>query len=148
MASAAQRLLKRNLLFDGSVDAIALNPIGPTMIAIIDDDLSIRQALESLILSHGYQVRAFSCAEDYLAAMCLDQTECVLTDIHMAGMSGIDLLRLLKQQTPSVPVVLMTAFFDEPTRQLALASGAASVLAKPFGSATLISALTKAAKTD
>jgi two-component system, LuxR family, response regulator FixJ len=146
-ANTAQRLLYRASLSSDSIHEIAINPIEPPMIAIIDDDLSVRQALESLVTSHGYDVQVFASAEDFLAANCLDITVCVLTDIHMPGMSGIELLQRLRQSPQTVPVIVMTAFFDESTRKLAAECGATSILSKPFSGTALIAALEHASHT-
>jgi FixJ family two-component response regulator len=102
------------------------------MLAIIDDDASIRTAIESFIESYGIPVRSFPSAEAFLATVDFTALCCVITDIHMQGMNGLELLKIIKTKYNSVPVFLMTAFFDDAIRQSALANGAAGFFLKPF----------------
>ena len=102
------------------------------MLAIIDDDASIRIAIESFVESYEMPVRSFPSAEAFLATVDFSVLCCVVTDIHMPGMNGLELLKILKTNYNSVPVFLMTAFFDDAIRQSALANGASGFFLKPF----------------
>lgn len=102
------------------------------MLAIIDDDASIRTAIESFVESYGIPVRSFPSAEVFLATVDFSVLCCVVTDIHMPGMNGLELLKKLNAEYNSVPIFLMTAFFDDAIRQSALANGAAGFFLKPF----------------
>jgi FixJ family two-component response regulator len=102
------------------------------MLAIIDDDASIRTAIESFVESYEMPVRSFPSAEAFLATVDFSALCCVVTDIHMPGMNGLELLKILKTNYSSVPVFLMTAFFDDAIRQSALANGASGFFLKPF----------------
>ncbi|MFC0402152.1 response regulator transcription factor [Paraburkholderia rhizosphaerae] len=108
------------------------------MIVVIDDDTSVREAVENLIASLGLPVRSYSSAEQFLAASDLDSVDCVVTDIQMQGMSGMQLQNYLCAIRCRAPVILMTAYFDENARREAMARGAAAYLGKPFNSAELI----------
>lgn len=101
-------------------------------IAIIDDDRSLRMALARLVRSLGYKARDFASAEAFLHSGEIGDFACVVTDIHMPGMSGIDLkLHLAAVQCP-VPVIMITARSEERLEEAAMASGAARFLRKPF----------------
>jgi FixJ family two-component response regulator len=102
------------------------------MIAIIDDDASIRTAIESFIESYGFPVRSFSSAEDFLVNADFSRLCCVVTDIHMQGMNGLELQKFIKERHSDIPVIMITAFFDDTVRQNAMANGAAGFFVKPF----------------
>jgi FixJ family two-component response regulator len=106
-------------------------------ISIVDDDASIRDALKSLMRSAGYNVEAFASAEEFLASEYLNDTACLILDVHLPGMSGFELQNHLNVQRPSIlerpriPIVFITAHADETLRQRALKGGAVEFLAKP-----------------
>lgn len=108
------------------------------MIAIVDDDASIRVATDSLLRSRGYPVHAFASAEDFLRSPLLDETLCVVTDVRMPGMGGVELQAVLRAQGRRVPFIFITAFPEEKDRTRALRDGAVSFLLKPFDGPTLI----------
>jgi FixJ family two-component response regulator len=114
------------------------------MIVVIDDDPSVREAVENLIASRGFPVSSHSSAEQFLASSDFDSVTCVVTDIQMPGMSGLQLQHYLRAARCSAPVILMTAYFDESIRREAMASGAAAYLVKPFSSAALIGEIERA----
>jgi FixJ family two-component response regulator len=114
------------------------------LIAVIDDDDSFRTALVESLSSLGYDVREFACAEDFVAAVEASPYDCVITDIQMPGMSGIDLKRLLVERDYRVPVIMITARAEPGLEARAAASGAASLLRKPFETEALIGCLERA----
>ena len=101
-------------------------------VLVVDDDPRIRTSLLSALQSDGMTIRAAESAESALAALGEEPTEVVLTDVKMPGMSGLDLLRMLKDRSPDLDVVLMTAFDDLPTVAEAMREGAADFLVKPL----------------
>lgn len=116
----------------------------PTLIAVIDDDESLCAALSGLLRSYGYEAQSFASAETFLAWEHAEVCACIVTDIHMPGLSGIDLKHLLVARQRPVPVIMITARIDPGTEARALASGAVCVLRKPFKADTLMECVGKA----
>lgn len=114
------------------------------MIVIVDDDASLRAATRSLVRSLGYHVHDYGNAEDFLASGDADRADCLITDINMPGLSGIDLKQALAHRGCSLPVLLMTASTDEDTLDRAACCGAIRTLRKPFDCHDLIDTLEKA----
>ena len=114
------------------------------VISIIDDDPSVREATRSLIRSLGYQAQAFSSAEEYLQSDHLENSSCLITDLHMPGMSGADLQHHLIAHGHLVPIIFVTAHFDERIRAQVMDAGAFGFLRKPFDDESLIACLDKA----
>jgi FixJ family two-component response regulator len=115
------------------------------MISIVDDDPSVCRALKRLLHSLGYDVETFSSGVDFLASSPSKNPECLILDIHMAGMNGFELQEKLLEQKRNIPIVFVTALDDEQTRQKATRSGAIAFLRKPFDDQSLIAAIRKAA---
>jgi FixJ family two-component response regulator len=109
-----------------------------SVISVIDDDTSVRAATNNLLRSHGYTVHTFASAEEFLRSTQLNDTSCVIADVQMSVMSGVDLLTLMRTQGYRVPFIFITAFPDESVRAQALKAGAICFLAKPFAGPTLI----------
>jgi len=118
----------------------------PALIAIIDDDASVRATTDSLVRSFGYVVHTFASAEAFLQSGRLDDFACVITDVQMPGMSGVQLQDHLRAQGYRVPFVFFTAFPDEKTRAQALAAGAVCYLTKPFDGNSLVQCFQDALK--
>jgi len=114
-------------------------PIPPLSIAVVDDDASIREAIVGLLRSHGRAAEGFASAEQFLGTADTDRFGCVVSDIQMPGMSGLDLFDWLGAHDLTLPVVLMTACAEQ--RADALAHGAKIVLLKPFSCSVLTDAL-------
>ncbi|HEY6754419.1 MAG TPA: response regulator [Pseudolabrys sp.] len=114
------------------------------VIAIVDDDDSFRRATTSFVRSLGYGTAAFDSAEAFLRSDRISDADCVITDVQMPGMTGIELQDRLIEQGHSVPVIFITAFPEMKARAQALASGAVGFLAKPFNDQNLISCLNEA----
>jgi FixJ family two-component response regulator len=117
---------------------------GEPLIAVIDDDEPFRTALVESLCSLGYRAREFASAEEYLAASGESSCDCIITDIHMPGMSGLDLQRLLMARDRRTPVIMITARGDPGLEARVAASGAVCLLKKPFGADALIGCLEKA----
>jgi FixJ family two-component response regulator len=109
-----------------------------SVISVIDDDVSVRVATDNLLNSHGYRVRTFASAEEFLQSSQLHESICVIADVQMPGMSGLDLLRLMRARGYNAPFILITAFPEENIRVSALKAGATGFLAKPFAAPDLI----------
>lgn len=114
------------------------------LIAVVDDDEPFRTALVDSLCSLGYSVREFASAEEFLAASGEGSCDCVITDIHMPGMSGLDLQRLLLTRDWRVPVIMITAHGEPGLEARASASGAVCLLRKPFQADALIGCLERA----
>jgi FixJ family two-component response regulator len=110
-----------------------------SVISVIDDDASVRAATDNLLSSHGYSVHTFASAEEFLQSAGLNDSLCVIADVQMADMSGLDLLTHLRAQGYAAPFIFITAFPEESVRARALKAGATAFLAKPFAGPTLIS---------
>ena len=114
------------------------------VISIIDDDPSVREATQSLVRSLGYSAEVFSSAEEYLESDRIRESSCVITDLHMPGMSGADLQDRLIADGHRIPIIFVTAFFEERVRARVMDAGALGFLRKPFADESLIQCLDKA----
>jgi FixJ family two-component response regulator len=114
------------------------------LVAVIDDDDPFRTALVESLCSMGYGVRGFASAEEFVATNGESSCDCLITDIHMPGMSGLDLIRLLMARDSKVPVIMITARAEPGLEARALASGAMCLLRKPFEAEALVGCLDKA----
>ena len=110
----------------------------PPSVSIIDDDASFRIATDSLLRARGYTVHAFASAAEFLRSPQLDETSCVITDVKMPGISGLQLQTLLRQQGRTVPIIFITAFPEDTARARALREGAVCFLSKASDASTLI----------
>ena len=115
-------------------------------IAVIDDDQSFRVALVESLSSLGYGADGYASAEDYIGLIGRKSFDCVVTDIHMPGMSGLDLMKRLAAGGSTTPVVLITARSDTNLEAKAAAAGAACLLRKPFEINDLIECIEGAVK--
>jgi FixJ family two-component response regulator len=111
------------------------------IITVIDDDASVRVGTENLLSSLGYIVHTFPSADEFLRSSLRNDTSCVIADVRMPGMSGIELQALLLKQGNRVPFIFITAFSEEAIRAQALSAGAICVLTKPFDRVTLVRCL-------
>jgi FixJ family two-component response regulator len=114
------------------------------VIAIVDDDESFRRATTSFVRSLGYGTASFDSAEAFLKSEHVSDADCLITDVQMPGMTGIELQDRLIAQGHRLPVIFITAFPEMRARAQALAAGAVGFLAKPFDDRNLISCLNEA----
>ncbi|WQO68649.1 response regulator (plasmid) [Sinorhizobium medicae] len=112
-----------------------------TTIAIIDDDQYLRESLQDLLETEGLESRLYGSAEEFLDRNGYDGVDCILADVRMTGMSGIELLRILRTKDGCPPVLIMTSYADDGMRATALRGGAKAFLAKPMGSRELIESI-------
>jgi FixJ family two-component response regulator len=111
------------------------------LIAVIDDDESVRESLPDLISLFGHSAVTFSSAEEFLASNLLDRADCLVLDIAMPGMSGIELQRELLRRGRTIPVVFITAHVDEQSFARLRRPGIVECLLKPFPDTALLNAL-------
>jgi FixJ family two-component response regulator len=116
-------------------------PIKRSIVSVVDDDESIRESLPDLLNEFGYPVRTFSSAVEFLASDALEQTKCLLLDIAMPVMTGIELQAELKRQDKRIPIIFITATQDEALRARVVELGAIACLGKPFSDTALLEAL-------
>jgi FixJ family two-component response regulator len=112
-----------------------------SVISVIDDDASVRAATNNLLSSHGYLVHTFASAQDFLKSARLGDSSCVVADVQMPVMSGLDLLTHIRTLGNDAPFIFITAFPDESVRARALKAGAVGFLAKPFAGPALINCI-------
>ncbi|MDR6433050.1 response regulator [Brucella pseudogrignonensis] len=110
-------------------------------IAIVDDDHGIREALDDLVKSCGYESRLFLSAEDYLAYDAKSDIDCMLVDVKMPGLTGIELQAVLNKHAARPPMIFMTSYEDERTRNAAMDGGAFAFLGKPVDVVKLLAHL-------
>jgi FixJ family two-component response regulator len=111
------------------------------LISIVDDDLSVREATAGLLEAHGFATAAFASAEEFLGSASIGDTACLLADVRMLGLSGVELQRRLVDAGHRIPTILMTAYPEEHVRLAAMQGGALEVLSKPLSEERLISCL-------
>jgi FixJ family two-component response regulator len=109
-----------------------------SLISVIDDDASVRHATNNLLSSHGYLVQTFASAEEFLQSAHPNDFSCVIADVRMAAMSGLDLLTYVRAQGYVSPFIFITAFPEESIRAHAVKAGAICLLAKPVSGPALI----------
>ena len=117
------------------------------LILIVDDDESMREAIKGLIRSLGYRVEAVASAQEFLSSRFVRRTSCLIADVQMPGMTGLELYRRLSTSEKPIPTILITAYPDDGVRERALSAGVIGYLSKPFEdddlAACVRSALTK-----
>jgi FixJ family two-component response regulator len=111
------------------------------LVAVIEDDDSYRAAVQRLLKSAGFPVRSFASAEEFLSSDEQRETGCLIADIRMPGMSGLDLQSKLNSDHCPIPTIFITAHGDEKMRLQAMRAGAVKFLAKPFDGETLLGAV-------
>jgi len=114
------------------------------LISVVDDDESVRESLPDLLNEFGFEAQTFSSAEEFLASESVGDTNCLVLDVAMPGMTGPDLQRELKLREQSIPIVFITAQRDATVRPRLIAAGAVDCLFKPFEPTDLLQALNNA----
>ncbi|RWX34187.1 response regulator [Rhizobium leguminosarum] len=115
-------------------------PPVPT-IAVVDDDQAIREAMDDLVKSCGYDCKLFSSAEEFLEFEPRSEIDCMVVDVKMPGLSGIELQSELNRGASRPPMIFVTSYKDERTKAIAMSGGALAVLGKPVDIGTLINCL-------
>lgn len=113
-------------------------PIPTPLIAVVDDDDALLASIDSLLRSVGYEAQLFACAEDFLASEDVDKTDCLMTDIHMPGISGLELQNELANRGYKFPVIFMTAHAEVSVRNQAIDRGAIGFFVKPFNGQAIL----------
>ena len=113
----------------------------PSLVSVVDDDESVRESLPELLRQFGFAARAFPSAEAFLASGAVSETNCVLLDVAMPGMSGPDLHRELRRRRQEIPIVFITGSDDRTVRPRLLAQGAVECLLKPVSETALRNAI-------
>lgn len=119
---------------------IAMRPL----VTVVDDDESVRESLPDLLMEFGFSARTFSSAEEFLTSDCFGTAGCLILDMAMPGMSGLELQRELVLRERHIPIVFITASRNESVRDLAIERGAVDCLFKPFSESVLLAALNAA----
>ena len=115
-----------------------------SLISVVDDDESVRESLPDLLRELGFAAEAFSSAEAFLASDAFGRTQCLVLDISMPGMTGLELQQELTRRRRNIPIVFITAHADRTVRPRVLEQGAVECLFKPFSEAALLDAVTAA----
>jgi FixJ family two-component response regulator len=110
----------------------------------VDDDPRVRQSIESLVESAGYAPLVFSSAEEFLRSGTLAGAACVIADVRMPGIDGIELQRRIRVERPQLPIIFISAYYEDGVRQRAIGGGAMDVLNKPFDADDLLGAIGRA----
>jgi FixJ family two-component response regulator len=111
------------------------------LVAVVDDDDSVRESLSDLLGECGYDARAFASAQDFLASDCFGVTACILLDVAMPGMTGPELQLELTRRDIGIPIIFMTSTINKSARRRLLDAGAVECLIKPFTEEALLAAL-------
>lgn len=111
------------------------------LISVVDDDDSVRESLRALVRSAGFAAQVFASAEEFLNSDHLHQTHCLILDVRLPGMNGLELKRHLTASRREIPIIFITANGDETARTRALRDGALEYLFKPFNDEVLLTAI-------
>ena len=118
------------------------------VVAAVDDDDRVRASIQSVLESAGYEAVVFASAEAFLESGVLRQATCLLADVRLPGMDGLELQRRIRRARPQLPIIFITAHDDEHIRQQALQDGAVDFLVKPFDAAQLLDSIEGVANRD
>ena len=110
-------------------------------ISVVDDDESMREAIRGLMRSLGYKAQAFRSAEEFLTSRQVPHTSCLIADVQMPGMTGLELHRHLVASGNTIPTILITAYPDDSVRERALGDGVVGYLSKPFDENDLLACI-------
>lgn len=114
------------------------------LISVVDDDESVRRTTKLLVESFGYQAAVFESGESFLKSDQLHETSCLVVDVQMLGMNGLQLHSHLAREGYSIPTIFITAYGDKESRRQALVAGAVAFLAKPFSDEQLLKSIRSA----
>jgi FixJ family two-component response regulator len=125
-----------------------LVPESKAIVFVVDDDVSMREALEGLVRSAGLKVETFASAQDFLDCRRADGPSCLVLDVRLPGLSGLDLQKRIAEANREIPIVFITGHGDVPTSVRAMKAGAVEFLMKPFSDRDLLDAIQQALKRD
>lgn len=125
-----------------------MSELSKPVVAAVDDDGRVRASIQSVLESAGYEVIVFASAEAFLESGVLRQATCLLADVRLPGMDGLELQRRIRRARPQLPIIFITAHDDEHIRQQALRDGAVDFLVKPFDAAQLLDNIEGVANQD
>jgi FixJ family two-component response regulator len=134
------------LLFEMSIESSLLG--SKAVVFVVDDDVSVREGLERLLLAVGWKVETFGSAQEFLAYRIPDIPSCLVLDVGLPGVSGLDLQKRLAEANRAIPIVFITGYGDVPTSVRAMKAGAVEFLIKPFSDRELLDAIQEAIKYD
>ena len=123
-------------------------PESKAIVFVVDDDVSIREALEGLVRSAGFKVETFASAEDFLARRRADVPSCLVLDVGLPDLNGLDLQKRIVETNREIPIVFITGRGDVPTSVRAMKAGAIEFLIKPFSDEDLLAAIRQAIERD
>jgi FixJ family two-component response regulator len=116
------------------------------VVVAVDDDRRVRESVQSVLESAGYETETFASAEAFLDSRAIARARCVILDVRLPGMDGLELQRQIRNERPMLPVIFVTAHDEDDTREQALGGGAVAFMVKPFDAAELIERIENAAK--
>lgn len=119
-----------------------------SIVAVVDDDPSVRRSLGALLAAHGYTAHEFSSGAEFLASPMVEQPGCIVMDLRMPGMSGLDVQSALAERQLKPPIIFVTGYGDIPSTVRAMKGGAVDFLEKPFKSQDLLDAVARALRLD
>jgi FixJ family two-component response regulator len=122
--------------------------VGGNLISVVDDDESVRRTTKLLIESFGYRAAVFESAEAFLKSGQLNETCCLVVDLNMPGINGLQLQRHLTREDWSIPIIFITAYGNKESRRQAMQAGAIAFLEKPFGDEQLLETIRSALQQD
>jgi FixJ family two-component response regulator len=127
-------------------DTAVMSGVGKQLVVGVDDDFRLRESLKSLVESAGYAALVYSSAEEFLRSGTLARANCLVTDVRMPGMDGVELQHRIRIERPELPVIFISAHQDDEARKRALDEGATKFLYKPFDGAELLRTIEAALK--
>jgi FixJ family two-component response regulator len=125
----------------GHVSGLSAKPEAASTVFVVDDDISVRESLEDLIRDEGWRPKLFESARDFLARTPTSAPSCLILDVNLPGLSGLDLQQRITGESSAMPIIFLTGYGDVPTSVQAMKAGAAEFLTKPFNARVLIEAI-------
>lgn len=123
-------------------------PTAPPLIAVVDDEESVRKALRRLLSASGLTVQTFASGAEFLLTMTDRRPQCLVLDLHMPGVTGLDVLHYLAEQSPPIPTIVITAHDEADSRAQCIAAGAQAYLSKPLDESSLLDAIRRVAQAN
>jgi FixJ family two-component response regulator len=128
----------------GHVSGLSAKPEDAPIVFVVDDDVSVRESLEALIRDEGWRPKLFESARDFLARTPTSVPSCLILDVNLPDLSGLDLQQRLTGESSAMPIIFLTGYGDIPTSVQAMKAGAAEFLTKPFNAGVMVEAIRSA----